>query len=294
VGVRGYHRAMTSSAADARHDDLGAAAHAPEGAARSSARPVDELCGPIAALLSDVDGTMTQDGRIEADTLQAIETLVAHGIAVVPVTGRSAGFGHTLLSVIPAPAVIAENGGVTFVRDGAKVRKLYGLPEADIASWRHRMAVAVAEVQRELPALRLSTDSAFREVDLALDWNEEVALPASDADRAVELLRAHGLAARRSSVHVNFNPPLFDKRTACLRLVRDVLGGDVAALDRYAYVGDSLNDAPVFAGFPSSVGVANVRDLWPVLPHRPAFVTRGREAVGFRELVAHLLTLPRR
>lgn len=104
-------------------------------------------------------------------------------------------------------------------------------------------------------------------------------------------LQEHGLAASRSSVHVNFGPPLFDKRTASLALVRDVLGGDVEDLARYVYVGDSLNDAPVFGGLPSSVGVANVRDVWDALPSRPAFVTSAREAAGFRELVAHLLTL---
>jgi HAD superfamily hydrolase (TIGR01484 family) len=255
------------------------------------ARSLDQLTAPVRVLLSDVDGTMTQDGRIEAETLVAIERLVAAGIAVIPVTGRSAGFGHTLMSVMPAPAAVTENGAVTFVRDGHRVRTLYGLPAEDIAAWRQRMHAAMAEVQREVPALQLSTDSAFRQVDLALDWNEEVSVPVADADRAVARLREHGLAASRSNVHVNFGPPLFDKRTACLRLVRDVLGGDAEALEGYAYVGDSLNDAPMFDGFPTSIGVANVAELWDRLPHRPAFVTRGREAVGFREVVEHLLAL---
>lgn len=257
-------------------------------------RPLAELSaagGPLRYLLSDVDGTMTQDGRLEAATLHAIERLTAAGIPVIPVTGRSAGFGHTLLSVLPSPAVVTENGAVTYVRDGHRTRKLHGLPAGDIATWRRRMIAAMEEVQRELPELQLSSDSAFREVDLALDWNEEVARPAVEADRAVAILREHGLAASRSNVHVNFGPPLFDKRVACLRLVHEVLGGDVASLASYVYVGDSLNDAPMFDGFPSSVGVANIRDIWERLPHRPAFVTRSREAAGFRELVEHLLAL---
>jgi HAD superfamily hydrolase (TIGR01484 family) len=252
-------------------------------------RALHQLTTPVCALLCDVDGTMTQDGRIEASTLAAIERLVAAGIAVIPVTGRSAGFAHTLMSVIPAPAAVAENGAVTFVREGHRIRTLYGLPAEDIAGWRQRMHAAVAEVQRELPALRLSADSAFREVDLALDWNEEVSLPVADADLAVLRLREHGLAASRSNVHVNFGPPLFDKRTACLHLIRDVLGGDTNELEAYAYVGDSLNDAPMFGGFPTSIGVANVRDIWGQLPYHPSYVTSGREAMGFRELVEHLL-----
>jgi HAD superfamily hydrolase (TIGR01484 family) len=254
-------------------------------------RPLAELTQPVRYLLSDVDGTMTQDGRLEAATLHAIEQLTAAGIPVIPVTGRSAGFGYTLLSVLPSPAVITENGAVTFVRDGHRIRKLHGLPSDDIAGWRRRMATAMAEVQAELPQLQLSSDSAFREVDLALDWNEEVKRPAAEADRAVAILREHGLAASRSNVHVNFCPPLFDKRVACLRLVHEVLGGDVESLASYAYVGDSLNDAPMFDGFPTSIGVANIRDVWDRLPHRPAYVTRGREAVGFREVIERLLQL---
>ncbi len=255
---------------------------------------LSSLTQPVRFLLSDVDGTMTQDGRIEAATLDAIERLVAAGIPVIPVTGRSAGFGYTLLSVLPAPAVITENGGVTFVREGHRVRKSYGVPAAEIARWRQRMVTAMQEVQRELPELLLSADSAYREIDLALDWNEEVARPPEEADRAVAILREHGLAASRSNVHVNFCPPLFDKRVACLRLVHEVLGGDTADLAGYAYVGDSLNDAPMFDGFPTSVGVANIRDVWDQLPHRPAYVTPSRQAAGFRELVEQLLANARR
>ena len=61
----------------------------------------------------------------------------------------------------------------------------------------------------------------------------------------------------------------------------------------YAYVGDALNDAPMFGGFPSSIGVANVMAWWDALPHRPAFVTEAAEGAGLREVVANLRSLPR-
>lgn len=252
--------------------------------------PLAALRQPVRALLSDVDGTMTSDGRIEAATFAAIERLCAAGIPVVPVTGRSAGFGHTLLSAIPAPAVVAENGGVIFVRQGHRTRKLLAVPAGELAAWRARMQAAVAEVTAELPELALSTDSAYREVDLALDWNEEVSLPVAVADLAVARLRERGLAASRSNVHVNFAPPFFDKRTACLRLLGEVWGQG-GALEEFAYVGDSLNDAPMFDGFPLSIGVANIWPLWPTLPHHPRYLTQEREGAGFRELAAHLLSL---
>jgi hydroxymethylpyrimidine pyrophosphatase-like HAD family hydrolase len=97
----------------------------------------------------------------------------------------------------------------------------------------------------------------------------------------------------RSSVHVNFGPPHFDKLSACTVVIRQVLGGDPADLTPYVYVGDALNDAPMFAGFPSSVGVANIRQWWDELSHKPAYVTELPEGAGLRELIAHLMSLPR-
>ena len=47
------------------------------------------------------------------------------------------------------------------------------------------------------------------------------------------------------------------------------------------------------AGFPSSVGVANIRQWWDELSHKPAYVTERPEGAGLRELIAHLMTLPR-
>jgi hydroxymethylpyrimidine pyrophosphatase-like HAD family hydrolase len=142
-----------------------------------------------------------------------------------------------------------------------------------------------------VPGARLSADSKFREVDLAIDWNEEAQLPREEADRAVELLRAQGFGATRSSVHVNFGPPDFDKLTACKAVVERVLGGDPDDLSPYVFVGDALNDAPMFKGFPRSVGVANVRRWWDELQHRPRFVTEAEEADGLHELIEQILKL---
>jgi hydroxymethylpyrimidine pyrophosphatase-like HAD family hydrolase len=144
-----------------------------------------------------------------------------------------------------------------------------------------------------VPGARLSSDSAYRELDLAIDWNEEVSLTKEDAEACVALIRTAGFTAVRSSVHVNFCPPHFDKLSACLTVVRQVLGGDGGDLSPYVYVGDALNDAPMFGGFPASVGVANVRAWWDELPARPAYVTAHAEGAGLRELIDHVLALPR-
>ena len=256
-------------------------------------RPLSDLRGPVRALFSDIDGTMTTDERIEAATYQALEQLAAASIPLILVTGRPAGWGQAFMKLLPVVAVVTENGGVTFVREGRRQHKLYGVPQASLPEWRRRMNDAAVEVMSKVPGARLSSDSKYREVDLAVDWNEEVALSADDAETCVQLLRKDGFTAVRSSVHVNFGPPHFDKLSACTTVVRQVLGGDPADLSSYVYVGDALNDAPMFAGFPSSVGVANVRAWWDELTSKPAYVTERAEGAGLRELIAHVVGLPR-
>lgn len=256
-------------------------------------RPLSEMRGPVRALFSDIDGTMTTGERIEASTYEALEQLHASGTPVVMVTGRPAGWGQAFMKMLPVVAVVTENGGVTFVREGRRQHKLYGVPQASLPEWRRRMNDAAVEVMSRVPGARLSSDSKYREVDLAIDWNEEASLSPDDAEAVVAQLRKAGFTAVRSSVHVNFGPPHFDKLSACLTVVRKVLGGDPSDLSPYVYVGDALNDAPMFGGFPSSVGVANIRQWWDELSNKPAFVTERPEGAGLRELIAHLVSLPR-
>ena len=54
-------------------------------------------------------------------------------------------------------------------------------------------------------------------------------------------------------------------------------------------VGDSPNDAPMFAFFENSVGVANVHRFENLISEKPKYVTRAASGAGFVELVEHLL-----
>lgn len=256
-------------------------------------RPVVELRGPVRALFSDVDGTMTTGERIEAATYAALERLGEAGIPLIMVTGRPAGWAQAFMKTMPVLAVVSENGGVTFVREGRKLHKLFGVPAASLPEWRRRMNDIAVEVMSKVPGARLSSDSKYREVDLAIDWNEEVSLSREDAEAVVAQIRKAGFTAVRSSVHVNYCPPHFDKLSACMTVVRQVLGGDGNDLSPFVFVGDALNDAPMFGGFPSSVGVANVKHWWDELEFKPAYLTERAEGAGLRELIDHVLALTR-
>jgi len=77
-----------------------------------------------------------------------------------------------------------------------------------------------------------------------------------------------------------------------LRLLTDEFGlGAAEALDRVLYVGDSPNDAPMFAHFKWTVGVANIRPFAAGLEHRPKWITERPGGLGFEELAARLLKI---
>ncbi len=249
------------------------------------------LCGPVRALFTDLDGTLTTDGRFDRATAQALYNLFDAELSVVLVTGRPAGWGHALATLYPFAAVVTENGGVTFVPESGGFRKLYGVAEGELPTWRSRMLASARALRSEIPKARLSADSAYREVDMAIDWNEEASLSIAEADRIVELLQSDGFAASRSSVHVNFGPPSFDKFSACTKVLQTVFAESADNLDSYVFVGDSLNDAPMFGAFPKSVGVANVAERWDELTQKPKYKTDASEGAGFCELVAHILAL---
>jgi len=59
-------------------------------------------------------------------------------------------------------------------------------------------------------------------------------------------------------------------------------------LSRVAYVGDSPNDAPLFAVVGTSVGVANLADF-PPLKTPPGYITDAPRGAGFAQFVEHLL-----
>mgnify|MGYP003631320806 CR=1 FL=1 len=254
-------------------------------------KPLSDLEGPVQALFTDLDGTLVTDARLSAQTQSALDALFAANFPVVLVTGRPAGWGHALASLLPFAAVITENGGVSFVPGEGGLQKVLARPEAELARLRIAMKKAAAEIAQRFPGAELSADSAYREFDLAIDWNEDARLTIETADEIVEFLLEAGFAASRSSLHVNYGPPGVDKWVACERLLNESFPDIAAPYDGVVYVGDSLNDAPVFGALAKSVGVANVRERWQDLAHKPRYITPSAEGKGFCELVERLLLL---
>jgi HAD superfamily hydrolase (TIGR01484 family) len=257
------------------------------------------LPAPVAAadfsrvhtLFTDVDGTLTTDALLESATIKAIESLREAGVRVVLVSGRPAGWGDCWARTLPVDGVIVENGGLYFAKAPDQlIRKVYAQREADRAEHRRRLMREVQRAMKKVPGARLSSDSAYTEVNVAIDYNEEISLGQEAADQLERLLRARGIQAVRSNVHVNCWIGGFDKRTMVQRFLKKEWGLQLEPDDpRFVYAGDSFNDAPMFERFGLSVGVANVREVLDRIEHAPAYITRQREGRGFRELAREIL-----
>ena len=255
-------------------------------------KPLAELdARGVRAVLVDIDDTLTTEGKLTAEAYGAVERLQRAGVRVVPVTGRPAGWCDHIARMWPVDAVVGENGAFYFRYSGKRLHKRFHDDAPTRASKRARLDAIAARILAAIPGSAHASDQAYRETDLAIDYCEDVApLPLSAAERIAELMRADGLTAKVSSIHVNGWFGEYDKLAMTHRLFAECFGTDLDARNReIIFVGDSPNDAPMFAFFANSVGVANVRRFESVLAATPNYVTRAPSGAGFAELAEHVL-----
>lgn len=245
----------------------------------------------VRAVFTDIDDTLTSDGLLEAEAFEGIWALARAGIAVVPVTGRPAGWCDHFARMWPVAGVVGENGAFSFRydREARRFERDFVLDQAERDQLQARLARVRDDILAAVPRARIASDQAYRIHDLAVDFCEDVvpSLSADEIDTIVRVFHQHGATAKVSSIHVNGWFGSYDKLGMIRRFSQRVLGLD--HLDAEIYVGDSPNDEPAFAAFPQAVGVANVRDFADRLRHPPAFVTEARGGRGFVELARALL-----
>src|SRR5438128_2036065 len=122
--------------------------------------------GRVRLVATDVDGTLTREGKLAPEVLAAIARLVVAGIEVMPVSGRSAGEVLGLVRYLPGVRRgIAENGMVEVIPD-RPVRHLGAQDSADRA--RVRAAAERVAAGIGLP-LASTADDVFRIADVAFE-----------------------------------------------------------------------------------------------------------------------------
>ncbi len=256
---------------------------APEPRPLAAFTPADLPAGRLDGILCDIDDTLTHDGRLVPDALLGLARAQAAGLKVIPVTGRPGGWVDHIARMWPVDGVVGENGGLWFWMGDGKLERRFLQPPAERADNRRRLTALGADILAAVPGTALASDQPYRELDLAVDFCEDVPALGEDAiDAIVAAFEAAGATCKVSSIHVNGWFGAFDKLTGIARLHVDRFG---APLDpsRWAFFGDSANDEPMFAHFPVSIGVANVRRFLPRMTDGPTWISSAEGGRGFVE-----------
>ncbi|MFC6489916.1 HAD-IIB family hydrolase [Nitratireductor sp. GCM10026969] len=246
----------------------------------------------IAFVLTDIDDTLTNDGRLPGIAYSALERLTEAGLRVIPVTGRPAGWCDLIARLWPVSAVIGENGAFYFARHPAGgMHRRFARPAHTRQEDRKRLDSLATTILSTVEGARLSTDQAFREADLAIDIAEDGPHLTKTAVRCiVNCFEAAGAMAKVSSIHVNGWFGNYDKLTMARRLFEEMYEINIDRENgRALFVGDSPNDAPMFGFFANSVGVANFAAFCDEVETPPKYMTLAAGGSGFAELAEAIL-----
>ena len=237
----------------------------------------------IRLIASDVDGTLTHNGKFSSDFISTLLDLQSTGIKVLLVTGRSAGWVSALVNYLPVAGAIAENGGL-FLQPNGQQDLLSSIPNLS----RHRILLenTFHHIKQKFPNLQTSADNQFRITDWTFDVND---LSADDIHTISAQCDLMGWSFTYSNVQCHIKPVHQDKATGLETVLKSRF--PEINLQQVLTIGDSPNDEAMFnpAKFPISVGVANVCHYQDKMRCLPKYVTQSSEFAGFSELARLLL-----
>jgi hypothetical protein len=237
----------------------------------------------VRLVATDLDGTLTQQGKFTAQLLRTLEALAQAEIPVLIVTGRSAGWVSGLRSYLPIVGAIAENGGLYY---GQTEAPEFLVPIHHLADHRAKLKATFKQLQTEFPQLQESADNAFR----LTDWTFDVSnLKTAEISKLAQLCQDQGWGFTYSTVQCHIKP-LDQGKASSLETVLQTHFRDLQQ-EHILTVGDSPNDESLFNPnkFLRSVGVANILDYTEQLSHHPRYLTTQAESEGFCELAQVLL-----
>lgn len=264
---------------------------------------LSEFQSSIEFVLTDIDDTLTNDGQLESEAYSALWKLHDAGLKVIPITGRPAGWCEMIARFWPVAGVVGENGGFYFryaANKGEptktppkKMQRWFFTDDKTIKENKLKLSAIEKEVLDSVKGSAISSDQFCRLMDLAIDFCEDVpALSEAEISKIVSIFEKHGATAKVSSIHVNGWFGEYDKLTTSFRFLKNEFGlTESEILQKCIFVGDSPNDEPMFAKFPHSFGVANIKNFTQRMKHLPTFVTNEKGGKGFAEITERIMAL---
>jgi HAD superfamily hydrolase (TIGR01484 family) len=249
-------------------------------------QPIQDFTKPIDVLFSDIDDTMTSDGKLPSESYEMLWKLADAGIKVIPVTGRPAGWCEMISRFWPVAAVIGENGAFYFEYKNKKMQRFFAIEEKQRIENQKKLEIIKTEILDSVIGAALASDQFTRLFDLAIDFCEDVEpLNKKEVEKIVAIFEKHGATAKVSSIHVNGWFGQYNKKSMCEIYYSNSTGKELNKhLDHCAFIGDSPNDEPLFEFFKNSFAVANILDFKKDLKHLPNYVTIHKGASGFVEM----------
>src|SRR5580700_1395779 len=148
-------------------------------------KPVSDFkARDLRVLLTDIDGTLTQNGRLPSQSYASLWRLMQAGLQVIPVTGRPAGWCELIARLWPVHGVVGENGALYFRLNKGKMKRVFASSDRERKANRQKLAAIRTEVLEQVPGCRIASDQFSRLFDLAVDFSEDVkALPEAQVQK---------------------------------------------------------------------------------------------------------------
>jgi len=241
----------------------------------------------IKFILTDIDDTLTTEGRLKSDAYNAMERLSLSGYKVIPVTGRCAGWCDHIARMWPVDGVVGENGAFFYQYDhmNKKMHNVYSQTEVERQSNFKLLHEIKDTVLSCVSGTAVASDQDYRVTDLAIDFAEDVPkLSIDKINEIVDIAENNGATAKVSSIHVNCWIGEHNKLTTSLKILKESFGlNDEEMQSKTLFVGDSPNDSMMFGFFNNSIGVANVVDMMHKIDSPPKYITSKYSGEGFVE-----------
>lgn len=155
------------------------------------------------------------------------------------------------------------------------------------ASQLQRQIQHLKAIEPLLGSFNLSWDQRVRLADIAI---EIAGHRRQDIDALADAIRSIGGSVAISSIQINTWMGRYNKQTMSERLLRRFDVGPDEIFSSTAFVGDSRNDAPMFAYFINTFGVANILPVLDDLAAKPRWICLRPAGLGFVDVAKALIS----